>query len=211
MAKQVAQAAAAEMTAKGLGLTIAVVDSGPPITAILAADELACAGLDFLARLQTAHYVEGRRIADFTVLLDLAVALGLNADAFALAFQRLDGAATQAHIAESRALLARVGGQGFPTMAIEIDGQFATVDIGHFLGRPEAWRTWFSKTQRPRQPGCTASCTSRKAISKTPSIGMTNPVGTSAAGAVWTKSWPVSRPASMQATHRFQPDQEELG
>lgn len=125
--------------------TSAMLDSGPPITAILAADELAGAGLDLLAGLQTAHYVEGRRIADFPVLLDLAVARGLNADAFAAAFKRLDGAATQAHIAQSRALLARLGGQGFPTMAIEVDGQFATVDIGHFLGRPEAWRTWLNE------------------------------------------------------------------
>ena len=43
--------------------TRAVFDSAPPTTAILAAEQLAGRGLELLGRLQTAHYVEGRRIA----------------------------------------------------------------------------------------------------------------------------------------------------
>lgn len=124
--------------------TTAVLDSGPPITAILAAEELAHAGLDLLARLQTAHYVEGRRIADSAVLQALAVELGLDAGAFGAALDRWSGAATQAHIAQSRVLLARVGGQGFPTFVIESEGQFSTVDVSRFLGQPEAWHAWLS-------------------------------------------------------------------
>jgi putative protein-disulfide isomerase len=47
----------------------AVFDSAPPTAAVLAAEQLEGRGLALLERLQTAHYVEGRRIADETVLL----------------------------------------------------------------------------------------------------------------------------------------------
>src|SRR5256885_7322920 len=49
----------------------AVLDSEPPTTALLAAEELAGRGLDMLARQQQAHYVEGRRISAPAVLLEL--------------------------------------------------------------------------------------------------------------------------------------------
>ena len=58
----------------------AVFDSEPPTTAILAAENLAGRGLDLLKRIQRAHYVEGRRIADPAVL-ELAAEIGLDADA----------------------------------------------------------------------------------------------------------------------------------
>jgi putative protein-disulfide isomerase len=124
--------------------TTALLDSAPPTTAVLAAEQLAQAGLDLLAQLQLAHYRDGRRIADFAVLLDLALAQGLDADTFTAAYRQLQAEATQAHIAESRALLARVGGQGFPTFALETNGQFTRIDIGRFLGQPEAWRNWLN-------------------------------------------------------------------
>jgi putative protein-disulfide isomerase len=44
------------------------------------------------------------------------------------------------HFAESRDLLARVGGQGFPTLALEgSDGCFARIDIGPWFGRAAAF------------------------------------------------------------------------
>jgi putative protein-disulfide isomerase len=135
--------------------TGAVLDSAPPITAILAADELAGAGLDMLARLQKAHYVEGRRIAELAVLEELAAELGLDAEAFGSAYQRLQGAATQAHIEQSRALLARIGGHGFPTVALEREGRFTIVDIGPYLGQPDAWRSWLTQ----QTGGATAAAT----------------------------------------------------
>ena len=45
----------------------AVFDSAPPIAAVLAAEQMAGRGLELLGRLQSAHYVEGRRIADESV------------------------------------------------------------------------------------------------------------------------------------------------
>jgi len=59
-----------------------VMDLEPPTTAMLAADALDVRGLDMIARLQRAHYVEGRRIADTDVLVQLAAEPGLDAAAF---------------------------------------------------------------------------------------------------------------------------------
>jgi putative protein-disulfide isomerase len=120
----------------------AVFDSQPPITAVMAADELAGRGLDLLARLQKAHYVEGRRIADFAVLRELAVECGLDGASFEEAFRRLEGAATRAHIAQSRALLTRVGGQGFPTFVLQAGDQLSVVEIAPYLGQVPRWQAW---------------------------------------------------------------------
>ncbi len=120
--------------------TTAVMDSAPPTTAILAAEQVGQRGLDMLHRLQRAHYVDGLRIADTDVLLALAADIGLDAAAFEAAFTNLSGARTDAHIAESRALLAQVGGQGFPTFAlVDEHGSRTRIDPSRFLGQPDAW------------------------------------------------------------------------
>ncbi|KJZ36278.1 MULTISPECIES: DsbA family protein [Pseudomonas] len=121
----------------------AVFDSAPPIAAVLAAEQIAGRGVELLGRLQTAHYVEGRRIADESVLLELAIGIDLEPVAFAAA---LKSANTDQHIKDSRALLARVGGQGFPTLALEQDGQFSLVDVSPWLGKPEAFATWLAQS-----------------------------------------------------------------
>jgi len=118
----------------------AVFDSEPPTTAILAAQTLAGRGLDLLRRMQRAHYVEGRRIADPAVLRALAGEIGLDAAAFEAAYAAAEGAATAAHIAASRRLLAQVGGTGFPTLALERNGVHTMLEPSRYLGRPEQWQ-----------------------------------------------------------------------
>jgi putative protein-disulfide isomerase len=122
--------------------TGAVFDSEPPITALLAADALQGKGADLLARIQTAHYVEGRRVADAAVLAELAGEVGLRRDDFVPAFQRLQGEPTREHIAASRALLARAGGGGFPTLLLERDGRLERLDAQAWYGRPSDWQQW---------------------------------------------------------------------
>lgn len=118
----------------------AVLDSAPPSTAILAAEESAGRGLDLLQRLQQAHYVEGQRIADPAVLVQLAQGIGLDARTFADASGRLAGAATERHFRASRDWLAHSGGQGFPSIALEhADGALALLDVGAWLGRTAQW------------------------------------------------------------------------
>jgi putative protein-disulfide isomerase len=121
--------------------TSAVMDSTPPITAILAAQRHTGRGLDMLHRLQRAHYVEGRRIADVWVLSALASDIGLDPAVFTAAMQASADAATARHIEESRALLSELGGHGFPTFALQMpDRDWSVLDIGPYLGNPDAWK-----------------------------------------------------------------------
>ncbi|MEI2457458.1 MULTISPECIES: DsbA family protein [Lysobacter] len=119
----------------------ALLDSEPPIAAVLAAHTLGGRGLELLQRIQRAHYQHGRRIAEPATLRALALELGLDGDAFDIAFAAQLGAPSQAHIEASRGLLRRLGGHGFPTVALEVGGSTAaSLDIGRYLGQPEAWR-----------------------------------------------------------------------
>lgn len=127
----------------------AVFDSEPPIAAMLAAERLCGRGLDLLARLQTAHYVEGRRIAERATLLEAAAQIGLDRAGFDRALAECEGATVQAHIAATRALMARIGAAGFPTFVLEIGGRRDRVDAGAFLGRPEAFAGWLRERLRP--------------------------------------------------------------
>jgi putative protein-disulfide isomerase len=135
----------------------AVFDSEPPITAVMAADAVAGRGLDLLARVQKAHYVEGRRIADFAVLGDVAVEIGLDGAAFEETFRRLEGAATRSHIAESRALLAQMGGQGFPTFALQVGERMTVIDIGPYLGDVPRWQASLREQAGPGAVSLTAA------------------------------------------------------
>jgi len=129
----------------------AVFDSEPPIAAVLAAESMAGQGLALLERLQRAHYVDGRRIAEPAVLVELAIELGLDATEFAAALQAvLDGEVLR-HIAASRELLSRVGGQGFPTLVLERDGRLERLELGAYLGRPDAWLAML-RQQLPAEP-----------------------------------------------------------
>jgi putative protein-disulfide isomerase len=134
----------------------AVFDSEPPTTAILAAETMAGRGADLLARLQTAHYVEGLRIADSAVLQALAEDIGLDGAAFAAACAAQAGAPTQRHIADSRRLLAAIGGHGFPTFFVErADGSVRRLDAGSSLGQPERWRALLQQTLDSPSPNAT--------------------------------------------------------
>lgn len=121
----------------------AVFDSTPPIAAVMAAEAIDGRGLELLGRLQTAHYVEGLRIADESQLVQLAVQMGYAGDTFNAAFKSAD---TEQHIKNSRTLLARLGGQGFPTIALEQEGQFTLLDLSPWLGKPQAFADWLAQT-----------------------------------------------------------------
>ena len=117
----------------------AILDSEPPITGVLAAEDLAGRGLDFLEAVQKAHYSEGRRVADLAVLKDIAGELGLKHTAFKAAYERFSGERTRSHFVQSRRLLAAVGGDGFPTFVLERGGAYTPVDYDRYLSDPTGW------------------------------------------------------------------------
>ncbi|NTZ97260.1 DsbA family protein [Pseudomonas koreensis] len=127
----------------------AVFDSTPPIAAVMAAESIDGRGLQMLGCLQTAHYVEGRRIADESVLFDVAAQMGYVQTTFVMVFKSVD---PQAQVKASRALLARLGGQGFPTLALEQDGQFTLIDISPWLGKPQAFADWLGQAVVADEP-----------------------------------------------------------
>ena len=136
-----------------LGDTTAVFDSEPPTAAMLAAEELSGRGLDMLAQLQIAHYVEGLRIADRGVLIQVAASLGLDGERFAVALDRQLGEAVQAHIQNTRAFMDQMGVQGFPSFLLETAGTFKRLEVGSYIGRAQDFQGWLvSQLHRARAP-----------------------------------------------------------
>lgn len=118
----------------------AMLDSEPPTAAILAVEAAAGRGADMLAHMQKAHYIEGRALSDRAALATLAEEIGIERAAFDAELSNQLGSSVQAHMADSRQLLSRVGGQGFPTFALETPRGLAMLDTSRWLGKPAEWR-----------------------------------------------------------------------
>ena len=133
--------------------TGAVLDSGPPIEAILAADLLGGRGLDMLERIQKAHYVEGRRVADRGVLVGLAADIGLPEATFKPMLEKVAGPTVAKHIAASRDLLRRIGGQGFPAFVFDAGRGLLTLDAARHFGHVPAWQQTLAERMSGSIPG----------------------------------------------------------
>lgn len=128
-----------------------ILESRPTIAAILAAE--ACgqgSGLEMLRQIQTAHYVEGRHVVRADVLEELAGRIGIERSDFTAAVSRVP---VDAHIAETRRLMARVGAGGFPTFVLEVDGQLYPVPHNNFAGNPEGFAEWLASAGRAAAAG----------------------------------------------------------
>lgn len=127
----------------------AMLDSTPPIHAILAVD---IAGGDILAYYHAiikAHFMDGRRIAELPTLKQIAIECGINADTFQKAFDNLSQEKVSQHINDSRHLLQHIGGQGFPTFALEQDGQIQMLDHQALYNNPEGWQKALEQSLQP--------------------------------------------------------------
>ena len=94
--------------------------SRPTIAAILAAEQLRSdAGLPMLAAIQRAHYVDGRRVVDTSVLINLAQAISLGPASFAAALAAIP---VDTHIQDTRAAMQRHDLHGFPSFLLERGG-----------------------------------------------------------------------------------------
>jgi putative protein-disulfide isomerase len=119
-----------------------VLDSRPTTAAVLAAQSLdAGKGLAILRAIQHAHYEDGKHVVRRDVLIDAAASIGLDRAAFEAALER---AQADAHIAESRRLMARVGAQGFPTFVLQIGDEWQGVPHQRFASSPAAFAQWLA-------------------------------------------------------------------
>ena len=117
-----------------------VLFSRPTIAAVLAAQSLDPGrALAMLRAVQHAHYEHGKRVVEEDTLLDLAVELGFERDAFRAA---LHSVPVDEHIGESRALMGRLGAQGFPAFFLQLGDDWYPVPHGRFASNPARFRDW---------------------------------------------------------------------
>lgn len=108
---------------------------------MLAAEEMAGRDWSCSPGCKTAHYVEGRRIAERAVLVGRCNGTrSRSRDLCGNAGASVWLSAVQAHIDETRKFMAEVGAQGFPTFVLETPEGLQIVDFAACLGRPQAFR-----------------------------------------------------------------------
>lgn len=78
--------------------------------------------------IQNAYYLQARNPSDADLLCELAAEIGLDAYRFAV---DLDAAATEAALQAQIAFTRRAGVRGFPSLALEIDGELTPLSIDY--------------------------------------------------------------------------------
>lgn len=111
-----------------------LLDSEPPIRAVLAVTALGGDGLVMLHRIQQSHYRDGIWIGEPAFLVTLAAEQGISAEAFQQAYLQ---APLLQHLADSQGWMKRLGGQGYPTLGIERGGKLERIEVNQYLGEPE--------------------------------------------------------------------------
>jgi putative protein-disulfide isomerase len=118
----------------------AILDSEPPIKAILAAKSLGLHPVTMLGAIQKAMFFDGKRVADFVVLKSIAVENGLDGAAFEAAYKSISSKDIQSHIHEAHKKMQAMSGNGFPSAGLKKgEGYMTSLAIGSFYGNVDAW------------------------------------------------------------------------
>jgi putative protein-disulfide isomerase len=123
-----------------------VLESRPVIAAVLAAQALdPSKALTMLRAIQHAHYESGKHVVREDTLQEIAVSIGLDADAFTAAVATVP---VDRHIAESQELMNNVGAQGFPTFLLQIGADWFAVPHSRFASAPDKFGEWLDAQLR---------------------------------------------------------------
>lgn len=125
--------------------TSLVLDSVPPIAAILAVQTLGGDAVQMLHDMQIAYYQQGKHLSDIAHLSSIAAQQNIDKTQFETAFE---AALLQvdAHISSSRKLLAQVGSQSFPTFVLETQsGDLVKLEHQSYYGRVADWQTYLQE------------------------------------------------------------------
>ncbi|WP_033137556.1 DsbA family protein [Aeromonas finlandensis] len=114
-----------------------LLDSEPPIRAVLAVTALWGDGLAMLHRIQQSHYRDGIWIGEPAFLATLAAEQGIAVEAFQQAYLQ---APLLQHLADSQGWMRRLGGQGYPTLGLVRNDQATPIRVADFLGDPDGFR-----------------------------------------------------------------------
>jgi putative protein-disulfide isomerase len=117
-----------------------LLDSSPPIAAMLVAEEFDGRGVAMLKRLQTAYYQEGRAIADHVVIGEIAEELSYGRHVFLTRLEAVLTSNVNDHIALSNDMLKTLNMRGFPAFAVEIDGELHNLPLGRYFSRPALFK-----------------------------------------------------------------------
>lgn len=119
-----------------------VLDSAPPIAAMMAAQTLDDYAVQMFHAMQVAYYRHGEHLSDAANLARIAAEQGIDKSKFELAF----AAATlqvDAHISSSRKLLVQAGSKTFPTFLVEIaPDNLLRLDHQAYYGRVVDWQAY---------------------------------------------------------------------
>lgn len=115
-----------------------LLDSEPPLRAILAVTALGGDGLAMLHRIQQSHYRDGLWVGSLPRLGELARELGVSAATFEQAYAEVKLAD---HLSDSQGWLRRLGGQGYPTLGLDHAGQLRPLALSSWLGEAEGFAT----------------------------------------------------------------------
>tara|TARA_R110000824_G_scaffold281470_1_gene469772 strand:- start:2609 stop:3271 length:663 start_codon:yes stop_codon:yes gene_type:complete len=118
----------------------AVLDSTAPIHATLAATLAGGDALPYYQALIQAHFMDGRRIVEANTLQQIAAECGIDNKTFMQAYNSLSDEQVAKHIHDSRKLLQQVGGQGFPTFALEQNGEISMLEHQSLYNNPTGWQ-----------------------------------------------------------------------
>lgn len=110
-----------------------VLDSAPPIRAILAVEAAGGDPLQMLHRIQQSHYLHGQWVGDTKLLATLAAEQRLESARFNEAFEQID---IKAHIAASQKIMRQSGSQGYPTVLLVNNTEVTPLPLAQFYGDP---------------------------------------------------------------------------
>lgn len=118
-----------------------LLDSTPPIAAIMAVQTLGGDSVQMLHDLQIAYYQQGKFLSDTANLTHVAAQQGIEKAAFDTAFATALPHVEQ-HITDSRKYLAKVGSKSFPSFILQTaSDSFVQIPHEEFYGNPKAWKT----------------------------------------------------------------------
>lgn len=122
-----------------------LLDSEPPIRAILAVSALGGDGLAMLHRIQQSHYRDGQWVGALAHLTALAQEQGIRAAAFEQAYQSVN---LREHLTESQGWLSRLGGQGYPSLGLMQGDRLVSLPVSPYLGDPAAFTGHLAEQMR---------------------------------------------------------------
>jgi putative protein-disulfide isomerase len=125
-----------------------ILDSYITAQAIIAAEYLGYSAVDMLEIIQQAHYQFGLPVYQPKILSELAGQLNIETQAWSAAMEKVKDK-VETEIQFTRNMMQQLGLGGFPSMAIETNGEWRSVMVSHFYHQPQEWQAFWDSRLKP--------------------------------------------------------------